>query len=149
MPRWPPVLLDVVAELDPAVGGVDPVPLFDSVRRRLGGVFGGSLGRERSRRALPPLAVEVHAGVASAAVAARARISTDRLAGAGWRWLEPAEAESSQRGISRRVGGGRLRHLAAIPDDRKNRLIPQLSHAHLPHAEGVSRISRSSCEPST
>ena len=37
-----------------------------------------------------------------------------------------------------------LRHGAALADHSQNRLIPLLSHAHLRHAKGVSRISRSS-----
>ena len=36
----------------------------------------------------------------------------------------------------------------AISDHRENRLIPLLCHAQLPHIEGVSRISRSSRQPS-
>ncbi len=39
-------------------------------------------------------------------------------------------------------------HLAHRPtgaDDCQNRLVPLLSHAHLPHGRGVSRTYRSSC----
>jgi len=42
-------------------------------------------------------------------------------------------------------------HLSDRPtlaDHRENRLIPLLGHAHLPHAKGVSTISRSSCQGS-
>src|SRR5215468_6662653 len=41
-----------------------------------------------------------------------------------------------------------LRHRAALADHGQDRLIPLLSQAHLPHATGVSRISRSNRQES-
>ena len=38
--------------------------------------------------------------------------------------------------------------VTAVTDHRQHRLIPLLGHAQLPHPEGVSRISRSRCQPS-
>src|SRR5262249_3026964 len=38
-----------------------------------------------------------------------------------------------------------LAHRAPFGDDRPHRLIPLLSHAHIPHGRGVSRRCRSRC----
>jgi hypothetical protein len=39
-------------------------------------------------------------------------------------------------------------HIQTVGDHRQHRLIPLLNHRKLPHAEGVSRISRNRCQPS-
>ena len=42
-----------------------------------------------------------------------------------------------------------LTHRPTVRNDRQNRFVPLLAHAHLPHGRGVSRRYRSSCSEST
>jgi len=48
---------------------------------------------------------------------------------------------SRRRGCNKAPPASDLSHRRALNDHRQHRLIPLLSHTHLPHSQGVSRIS--------